>query len=156
MSGHPVLGLGELLIGDRRIHNTSIGRSGHVNPATGQVQADITLAGPEEIDLAVATARAALADWRSWHAADRRDVILRIADIIDAHAVELGEIGVLENGTPTSFAAFACAGAPAGWFRYYAGWADKLEGRSMPSYPANGLNYTPGPSPSIRTGWRTR
>lgn len=133
---------GELLIGEKRIGSTSIELYEHRNPANGHVYGQVTQAAEEEVNLAVATAREALAEWRSWDGGRRRDVILRIADTIEAHADELAGLGVIENGTPRSFAALACAAGPASWFRYYAGWADKLEGRAMASYPAPGLNYT--------------
>lgn len=142
MHGARGVGPGDLLIGDKRIGTSSLEPFEHRNPANGQVQGSVVQAGDEEVDLAVSTARAALTEWRTWDGSRRRDVILRIADAIESHADELAELGVLENGTPASFATLACAAGPAAWFRYYAGWADKLEGRSMSSYPVSGLNYT--------------
>jgi aldehyde dehydrogenase (NAD+) len=142
MGNTAALGTGDLLIGEKRVASTTLGRFEHRDPSTGRVQGDVAQAGPEDIDLAVSTARTALDEWRTWNPGQRRDVLSRIADVIDAHASQLAEIGILENGTPRAFAAFACADAPASWFRYYAGWADKLEGRSMSSFPAAGLNYT--------------
>jgi acyl-CoA reductase-like NAD-dependent aldehyde dehydrogenase len=68
--------------------------------------------------------------------------LLTIADTIEAHTRDLADICVLENGTPSSFADFVGAVTPADWFRYYAGWVDKLTGDVIPSYDADTLDYT--------------
>ncbi len=51
-------------------------------------------------------------------------------------------MGCLENGTPIAFGALACAATPADWFRYYAGWVDKIEGRTIPVYPHDAFDFT--------------
>jgi aldehyde dehydrogenase (NAD+) len=106
----------------------------HVNPATGKVQGWIAVAGADEVDHAVAAARAAARPWRDWPASRRRDVLLRLASLIQGDAEELTRLAVAENGTPVAFAGQVGSGSPAAWFRYYAGWADKLVGEVTPKY----------------------
>jgi acyl-CoA reductase-like NAD-dependent aldehyde dehydrogenase len=137
-----VLPDGSLVIGDARISSSGRGRIEHTNPANGEVQASFVAAGAEEVDLAVRTAGAAFAEWRTWHAGDRRDALLRLAALIEAEGERLGLVGCLENGTPIAFGALACAATPADWFRYYAGWVDKIEGRTIPVYPHDAFDFT--------------
>ncbi|EIV91412.1 aldehyde dehydrogenase [Frankia sp. QA3] len=103
------------------------GTYGHVNPATGEVDAQIPLADSDEIDLAVAAAHEAFQSWKRTPPAQRRALLARLADLIEAHADEFARLGALDNGTPlTVGAAFPVLSAE--WTRYYAGWADKIQG----------------------------
>ncbi len=114
----------------------------HVNPTRGKVQQSIPSVTVDDVDNAVSTARAAQAEWADFGGGDRRDYLLRLADLIEQSSEELTGIGVLENGTPRAFGALVYGSAPAEWFRYYAGWADKLEGRTIPVTPKDSLDYT--------------
>lgn len=116
-----------LLIGDAWVDTTSAGEMEHVYAATGEVQRSFPVAGPAEIDAAVAAARAALAAWARIAPAERRAVLLRIAAALRAHAAEFATISVLEAGMIRPAAA-SMAGVAAEWFDYYGGWADKLGG----------------------------
>lgn len=109
------------------------GEIDHVNPATGRVQGAIPNGSQRDVDDAVGAARDVAPAWAQWRAGARRDVLWRIADLLEAHADELRELGIRENGTPVSFATQVTSSSPAGWFRYYAGWVDKLDGRVTPS-----------------------
>jgi aldehyde dehydrogenase (NAD+) len=99
----------------------------HVNPHNGEVQAEIPLAGVSETTEAVESASRAFDDWRRRKPSERRDMLLRLGDLILARADEFGALVALENGTPISVATQMANGARA-WLSYYAGWADKLEG----------------------------
>lgn len=115
-----------------RIHGEklAVGSGGsheHVSPATGDVDAVIPMAGKEEIDLAVAKAQEAFGTWKRTRPAVRRQLLLKLADLIEAHAAEFGRLGALDNGTPLAAGA-AFPQLSAEWTRYYAGWADKLTG----------------------------
>lgn len=131
-----------LLIGDDWVEETSGGVHEHVNPATGQVQRAVPLAGPDEIDRAVRTADSAQRGWAATPPEQRRSVLLRLADLIEANGAELGTLTTLENGTPASFTPLACSVLGPEYFRYYAGWCEKLEGAVIPVYPGGGLDYT--------------
>lgn len=136
----PDLPSGALLIGDGRVSASSGGSGEHVNPSTGRVQAQFELAGEAEIDDAVAAARSASDAWRRWPAQQRRQVLWRIAELLDEHAPELATIRTLETGAVRR--AGKRPSMPADWFQYYAGWTDKLQGATLPVYPGTALDYT--------------
>ncbi len=131
---------GGLLVGGEWIPGAAAERRTHVNPATGRPIAETELAGAAEIDAAVAAARAALPGWRRLAPGPRRDLLLRLADSLAAHAEELAALVTLEMGQPFR-AARAGVAAAAEWFRYYAGWVDKLEGLVAPVAPGSVLDY---------------
>jgi hypothetical protein len=114
----------------------------HVDPATGQIDARIPLAGVEEVDRAVAAAQAAFEEWRRTPPGDRRRFLLRLADLIEANTDEFARRGTMDNGTPAAVVA-GMVESSVEWTRYYAGWADKVAGELSTSYAAVGeLNYT--------------
>lgn len=114
----------------------------HLNPVTGIVQASIPLAGPSEIDEAVACAGAARESWRRTPPETRRHLLNRLADLIDANAEEFARAAALDGGTTLAMGARG-AGFAAMWTRYYAGWCDKLSGEMISSFDTRGeLAYT--------------
>jgi aldehyde dehydrogenase (NAD+) len=120
-----------LVIDGQLIESASGGRFEHVNPSTGLVQGSIPLAGPTEVDAAVASARAAFADWRTWAPGRRREVLLRLAELIRRDAEIFVIINAMETGTPVSQQR-PRVGDIAARFDYYAGWIDKLCGDTIP------------------------
>jgi len=136
-----LLGDAALYIGDARLSSGSGGVHHHVNPATGRAQADVPLAGPDEIADAVGAARDAFGVWRRWRVDERRDALLRLAELVRAEAATIGAVLTLEAGVPAAVG----AGLPrraADYLAYYAGWADKLEGSTVPIFPENAFDYT--------------
>ncbi len=128
-----------LLIGDRWVRTTEGGTMDHVNPATGKAHKTFATASGGEVDEAVAAARAALPAWRRWKPDARRDVLLRLAQLIARDTKEIGAISALESGNLYSDLVGSYV---AEWFRYYAGWADKISGESIDPYPFGGIDYT--------------
>ena len=112
----------------------------HVNPATGRRTAEVPLAGADDVDAAVAAARDAFPGWRDRTPGQRRDLLLRLADLIGAATDELAALTTVEMGQPYRAARAGVAGAVE-WFRYYAGWADKVEGLVAPVAPGAALDY---------------
>jgi len=115
----------------------------HIDPSTGQVDATIPLAGPGEVDRAVNAADAAFREWRRTPPDERRRLLLRLADLIEANAGEFGRRGTMDNGTPASVVG-GMTGSAVEWTRYYAGWTDKIAGE-LSSHFGSGvgeLNYT--------------
>ena len=114
----------------------------HVYPATGEVQGTVPLAGAQDVDDAVCAAHAAFETWRAWTPWQRRDVLVRLADLLEASKDEMARLSVLDNGMTYGIAHFT-ATSVVDYARYYAGWADKIEGR-VTSSPAHGreLAYT--------------
>jgi acyl-CoA reductase-like NAD-dependent aldehyde dehydrogenase len=131
-----------LHIGDEQRTSGGGGVYEHVFPATGEVQGPVPLAGPADVDAAANAAQAAFETWRAWTRAQRRDVLVRLAELLDSETDELARLAVLDNGM-THFIAQFSASSAADYARYYAGWADKIEGR-VTSSPAHGreLAYT--------------
>ncbi len=128
-----------LVLGDRVVTTSRGGVMEHYNPATGTVNKTFPVASADEVDEAVSAARAALAVWRRWTPDARRAALLRLADLLVEKRREIGVIAALESGT--IYNEFVAA-YTADWFRYYAGWADKLTGESINPYPYRGLDFT--------------
>jgi aldehyde dehydrogenase (NAD+) len=116
-----------LHIGGERLSTGAGGTHAHIHPATGQEDAQIPLADKEDIDRAVTVAHAAYHGWRRTPPAERRRLLLRLADLIDDNAAEFARLGTLDNGTAISGNA-AFPPLASAWTRYYAGWADKITG----------------------------
>lgn len=93
---------------------------------------DVHVAGQQDVDAAVAAARAALKSWREVHPMRRSALLHKLADLVEAHVDELARLESLCTGK--SVAAFKSFEIPlaANTCRYYAGWCDKLEGESFP------------------------
>jgi aldehyde dehydrogenase (NAD+) len=114
----------------------------HIDPSTGSVDADIPLAGRADIDRAVAVAHEAFGSWRRTAPAERRRMLLRLADLLEANSEEFTRRGTLDNGTPISTTAnFVPMSAE--WTRFYAGWADKIQADVTASFADDGeFGYT--------------
>jgi acyl-CoA reductase-like NAD-dependent aldehyde dehydrogenase len=131
-----------LHIGDERRSTGEGGVHEHVFPASGEVQGPVPLAGPADVDAAAIAARTAFETWREWTPWQRREVLFRLAELLDGARDELARLSVLDNGMTYGIAQFT-ASSVVDYTRYYAGWADKIEGR-VTSSPAHGreLAYT--------------
>lgn len=103
-----------------------------IDPSTGQAIASVAAAGAQDVDKAVAAARAAFdhGGWPDMAAAERTAVLNRIADGIEARSDLLSELEALDNGMALSTARNMVTGAAA-LMRYYAGWCGKIYGESM-------------------------
>jgi acyl-CoA reductase-like NAD-dependent aldehyde dehydrogenase len=112
-----------------------------INPANEEVLALAAEGDKADVDEAVKAARKALdGKWSTISPHERARYLLKIADLIEAHADELGTLESLNNGMAISMAKGMAAGA-ADTFRYYAGWASKIYGETNPSDPSM-FNYT--------------
>jgi aldehyde dehydrogenase (NAD+) len=129
-----------VIIGDKRLEHGGGNLHSHIYPANGRVTCEIKLASPQEADAAVRAARAAFPAWRALAGDKRRDLMFKMAATIEAHARELAELSTLENGCPSLVAPFIAADA-AQKFRYFGGWADKVQGETMTSWAGPAHNY---------------
>jgi acyl-CoA reductase-like NAD-dependent aldehyde dehydrogenase len=91
-----------------------------INPADEEVIAACPRVSKEQLDAAVAAARAAFPSWKTLDWKDRQTCLARIADAIDNHTSELARILTLEQGKPLSDATAEVQGT-SGFFRYFAG-----------------------------------
>jgi len=119
----------------------SAGTYEHVNPATGQVQAVVPLAGAREVDAAVAAARAAFPAWRTTSPEQRRSILERLAVLIGENSEQLARVSALEFGGVLAFTRHL-ASLSRQFTNYYAGWADKLEGQVITHDDESGFVYT--------------
>ncbi|BCJ54006.1 aldehyde dehydrogenase [Actinoplanes sp. NBRC 14428] len=97
-----------------------------VNPATEEVLAEVSTAGPEDVDRAVTAARRAAGPWSALPGAERAKYLFRIARIIQERSRELAVLESLDNGKPIRESRDIDLPLVAAHFFYYAGWADKL------------------------------
>jgi gamma-glutamyl-gamma-aminobutyraldehyde dehydrogenase len=106
-----------------------------ISPIDGARLTTIPDAGAEDVDRAVAAGRAAFekGSWSRAAPAERKKILLRIADLIERDALDLAVLGVRDNGTEISMALKAEPGSAAGTFRYYAEAIDKVYGEIAPT-----------------------
>jgi aldehyde dehydrogenase (NAD+) len=97
------------------------------SPATEEPLAEVALAGEEDVDIAVAAARAGFETWSAWRPAERAKVLFRIARILQERARELAVAESLDGGKPIKESRDVDLPLAAAHFFYHAGWADKLE-----------------------------
>jgi aldehyde dehydrogenase (NAD+) len=123
-----------LLINNRWVSSESGKTFGTVNPATGEEICQVAEADAADVNNAVRAARAAFekGPWRKMSASQRGRLLLRLADLIEANAEELARLESLDNGKPYSVAKAVDVAATAGCYRYFAGWADKIQGKTIP------------------------
>lgn len=114
-----------------------------IDPSFGTVAAQVSLASVDDIDTAVAAARAALAGpWGRMTAHDRGQLLWRLADAIEANKQIFGELDAIDNGKPMQVARDVDAVYSARHFRYFAGWPSKIEGKTIPVSAPGKMNFT--------------
>lgn len=106
-----------------------------ISPLNGRVLTTVARGTAQDMEAAIATARAAFEDgrWASQPPAARKKVLLKWADLIEDNAVELAVLGVRDNGTEIGMALKAEPGSAAGTIRYYAEALDKIYGEVAPT-----------------------
>lgn len=104
-----------------------------IDPSTGERLADFAPANADDVDDAIAAARATFdaGDWRKLTPADRAQRLWRLGDLIDANRRELAELESLDGGKPFAAAFNGEAPAAAEAFRYHAGWCTKIGGETF-------------------------
>ncbi len=124
----------KLLINNRWIASESGKTFATVNPATGEEICQVAEADAADVEKAVKAARAAFdsGPWRKTPASERGRLLLRLAELIEDHADELAALESLDNGKPVSVAKAVDVAATADCYRYFAGWADKIQGKTIP------------------------
>jgi 1-pyrroline dehydrogenase len=104
-----------------------------INPATGETIAEVPQGSQGDVDRAVQAAKRAWPEWRETTPAERAEVLLALADLIEEHGEELAQIESQNVGKPISYARDempVCADN----IRFFAGAARILEGRSSGEY----------------------
>ncbi|HMD40762.1 MAG TPA: aldehyde dehydrogenase family protein [Candidatus Acidoferrum sp.] len=129
------IGATKLLINGKWVNSASGKTFPTINPSTGEVITQVAEADAVDVDRAVIAARAAFETgaWRRKMTASQRGAMLnRLADLIEKHADELAQLESLDNGKPYHIARAADLPLTIACYRYYAGWADKIQGKTIP------------------------
>ena len=104
-----------------------------LNPATGEVIAEVPRAAEEDVDRAVAAAEAAWESWREKTPKDRMELLLKLADVIDENAEEIARLESQNVGKPW-WVAVDEPGMMSDNLRFFAGAARNLEGKAAAEY----------------------
>jgi acyl-CoA reductase-like NAD-dependent aldehyde dehydrogenase len=132
-----------LLIGGERLEAADGRTFPNVDPSTGREIAPVAQAGAEDVDRAVKAARAALeGEWSQLPAAQRSLLMMKLADLLEAHTDELAELESLDNGKPVGIAKIVDVRLAVEHLRYFAGWPTKITGETLPVSWPNALCYT--------------
>ena len=131
-----------LFIGGEPVAADECERIPVLNPTTGEVWASIPEAGAHYVALAVeAASRAFQTAWRGTAPSQRARLLRSLADVIERQTDELAQIEVRDNGKLMREMRAQLRALP-GWYRYFAGLADKLHGQTIPMDDASLFNFT--------------
>jgi len=100
-----------------------------INPVTEEKIASVQEAGQEDVDAAVAAGNAAFKTWKKTSGSQRRDLLLKLAQLCEENRDALAEVESLDNGKPKHVAHGVDMNFVIECFKYYAGWADKVGGK---------------------------
>jgi acyl-CoA reductase-like NAD-dependent aldehyde dehydrogenase len=137
-----MLGRKQLLIGGEWRDASAGGVMPVINPATEEVIAEVAAGTGADLDAAVAAARAALAGpWGRMSARERGRLIWKLGEKLMEQADEIARLETLHNGKPITESRHVEIPMAADCLQYYAGWADKIQGDTIP-VKGNALVYT--------------
>lgn len=132
----------QLLIDGRHVESVSGRTFNTLNPATGQVIATISEGNEADVERAVAAARRAFEGvWSTMRPAERGHILFRLAELMKQHGNELAELESRDAGKPIAAVLRQDLPAAIDTLTYYAGWADKIHGDTVPTR-SDALTYT--------------
>jgi len=125
---------GKLFINGQWVDAASGKTYATINPATEETITMVAEADAADVDAAVTAARAAFESgaWPKMSAAERGRLLWKLADLIEQNIDELAELETLDNGKPIFESRYVDMPMTAEVFRYYAGWATKIHGETVP------------------------
>ncbi|WP_138506487.1 aldehyde dehydrogenase family protein [Nostoc sp. PA-18-2419] len=128
------IGPTQLLINNEWVEGVSEKRFETINPATGEVICDVAEAQASDVDRAVEAACKAFTtgDWTQMSATRRGELLYKLADLIEQNKEELARLETLDNGKPLNESLNVDLPLVISIYRYYAGWADKIQGKTIP------------------------
>lgn len=134
---------GKLFINNEWVEATSGKRFDVINPSTEEKLTDVAEGDKADVDVAVKAARRAFEQgpWKTMSARDRGRIIYRVAQLLDKHRDEFAELETMNNGKPISETTNADLPLAIDTFEYYAGFADKIHGDTIP-VSGSYFNYT--------------
>jgi phenylacetaldehyde dehydrogenase len=124
---------GKLLIAGRWVDAVAGETFPTLDPSTGEVLTHIAAATKEDVDRAVAAARAAFESgpWPRMTADDRGKLLWTLADLLERNSAEFAHLEAIDNGKSVGMASFMDVPTAVQAFRYYAGMATKIQGNTM-------------------------
>ncbi len=124
----------KLLIANRWVASKSGKTFVTINPSTGDEICQVAEADTADVEQAVQSARVAFerGPWRTTRASERGRLLNRLADLIESNADQLAALESLDNGKPLSVAKAVDVAKTVACYRYFAGWADKVQGKTIP------------------------
>ena len=129
-----------LFIGGDFVDSVEGGRIPVTNPHDNTILAEVSEARPADVDRAVEAARKAFPAWSRMGAAERGRLLAKLADAIEADSENLARLETLDTGHPIRDTRGLDAPRTVATFRYFAGLADKVDGRVSQVEPGF-LNY---------------
>lgn len=102
-----------------------------INPSTGEVICEVSEADKADVDVAVKAARKAFQSWRIVNPSERTKYLMKMADLLEQNLESFAALESLDNGKPIKEAR-GDVGICIDVLRYYGGWADKLQGSTIP------------------------
>ena len=134
----------KMLIGGQWVESASGKTFDTINPSTGEVLARVAEGDAEDMNRAVAAARKAFESgpWPRLTPSQRGRLLWKVAELIEKNAEELAQLETLDNGKPIKYSRASDVPLTADHFRYFAGWATKLEGDTIPVSIPNMFTYT--------------
>ena len=159
---------GKLIINGEAVDAASGKTFTTVNPATEEPICAVAEAGAEDVDRAVKAARAAFdtGPWSKMKTSERQRLLWKWSELIEKNADEIARLETLDNGKPIFESRLVDIPMVVNTFQYFAGWATKIAGETLPVNPAF-FTYTlrepigvigaiiPWNFPMIMTGWKT-
>jgi len=131
-----------LFINNEWVASSKGNKIASINPANESEIASVHAAEPEDVDKAVAAARAALkGPWRDISTTERGDLMYKLSQLVEENKELLATIETWDNGKPYAVALSEDLAEVAGCLKYYAGWADKVHGQFIDTTAAK-LAYT--------------
>merc|ERR1712055_525877 len=115
-----------------------------INPATGEVITEVQEGDKANVNKAVKAATEAFrlgSPWRTMDASRRGELLYKLADLIERDQVLLASLETLDNGKPYVMSMMADVALTIKCYRYFAGWADKNVGQTIP-IDGNFMTYT--------------
>src|SRR6266571_5131412 len=124
---------GRLYIGGRWVDAFAAGTFATVNPATEEPNTRVAEGRAEDIDRAVQAARDAFeGPWAKISGADRGRMLWKMADLIESYLAQIAEVETLDSGKTITESSRVDVPMAADCFRYFAGYATKIEGETVP------------------------
>ncbi|KAF9887341.1 hypothetical protein FE257_010336 [Aspergillus nanangensis] len=110
------------------------------NPTTGAILGHVSAASPDDVNKAVTSSLAGFATWKSTPAPARAKLLLRLADLIERDAADFASLEAVDAGILYTDSLGMNVPQAVANLRYYAGWADKIDGKSLAM--EGGMAYT--------------